>query len=256
MPREYFGCWNRTFGDLSNTETASEQTRSGKGTVPRRGGRHQSCGFFSSFGSLAIFDEARAVVFDIPARREAALWMIGNERDLGVYYGGGCDKSRTVPLAAMDNYRLFVYRDDGQLVGSAVIIHAANDDEAIAQAEVVRGSFAAELLDIEGLRIVKYLPGTGEDKNKPRTEGRGRMQSVPNMTQQPIQRFTSAQWSVLRYAANHGPAAKIGGKWLRSCRTLEQRGLLFVWRCTTGCHAIRLTAAGAEALAQGRRRGH
>ena len=27
MPREYFGCWNRTFGDLSNTETASEQTR-------------------------------------------------------------------------------------------------------------------------------------------------------------------------------------------------------------------------------------
>jgi len=39
-----------------------------------------------------------------------------------------------------------------------VIIRAANDDEAIAQAEVVRGSFAAELLDVEGLRIVKYLP--------------------------------------------------------------------------------------------------
>jgi hypothetical protein len=74
---------------------------------------------------------------------------------------------------------------------------------------------------------------------------------LPNMTQQQMQRFTSAQWSVLRYAANHGPAAKIGGKWLRSCRTLEQRGLLFVWRCTTGCHAIRLTAAGAEALALG-----
>jgi len=61
----------------------------------------------------------------------------------------------------MDPYRLFVYRDDGQLVGSAVVIDAANDDEAIAQAEVVRGSFAAELLDIEGLRIVKYLPRTG-----------------------------------------------------------------------------------------------
>jgi acetate CoA/acetoacetate CoA-transferase alpha subunit len=30
-----------------------------------------------------------------------------------------------------------------------------------AQAEVVRGSFAAVLLDIEGLRIVKYLSGTG-----------------------------------------------------------------------------------------------
>ena len=40
-----------------------------------------------------------------------------------------------------------------------MIIHAANDVEAIAQAEVVRGSFAAELLDVEGLRIVKYLPG-------------------------------------------------------------------------------------------------
>jgi hypothetical protein len=26
MPKEYFGCWNRTFGDLRNTETASEQT--------------------------------------------------------------------------------------------------------------------------------------------------------------------------------------------------------------------------------------
>ena len=43
-----------------------------------------------------------------------------------------------------------------------MIIHAANDDEAIAQAEVVRGSFAPELLDIEGLRIVKYLPGAGQ----------------------------------------------------------------------------------------------
>ena len=50
---------------------------------------------------------------------------------------------------------------DGQFVGSAVIIDAANDDEAIAQAEIVRGSFAAELLDIKGLQIVKYLPGTG-----------------------------------------------------------------------------------------------
>ena len=42
-----------------------------------------------------------------------------------------------------------------------MIIDAANDDEAIAQAEVARGSFAAELLDIEGLRIVKYLLATG-----------------------------------------------------------------------------------------------
>jgi hypothetical protein len=59
----------------------------------------------------------------------------------------------------MDAYRLFIYSEDGQLVGPAMIIHAANDVEAIAQAEVVRGSFAAELLDVEGLRIVKYLPG-------------------------------------------------------------------------------------------------
>jgi hypothetical protein len=54
------------------------------------------------------------------------------------------------------------YRDNGQLVGSAVIIDAADDDEAIAQAEIVRGSFAAEILDIESLRIVKYLPGIGQ----------------------------------------------------------------------------------------------
>jgi hypothetical protein len=94
--------------------------------------------------------------------------MIGHERDLDVYYG---DNSGTVQLAAMDNYRLFVYRDDGQLLGSAVIIDAANDDEAIAQAEVVRGAFAAELLDIEGLRIVKYLQVQGEDKNKPGQHG-------------------------------------------------------------------------------------
>ena len=33
--------------------------------------------------------------------------------------------------------------------------------EAIAQAEAIRGSLAAELLDVEGLRIVKYLPGNG-----------------------------------------------------------------------------------------------
>jgi hypothetical protein len=35
----------------------------------------------------------------------------------------------------MDTYRLFLYRHDGQLVGSAMVIDAANDDEAIAQAE-------------------------------------------------------------------------------------------------------------------------
>ena len=54
-----------------------------------------------------------------------------------------------------------VYRDDGHLIGPAKTIHAANDAEAIRQAEVMRGAWAAELLDIEDLRIVKYLPRTG-----------------------------------------------------------------------------------------------
>jgi hypothetical protein len=27
MPREYCGCWNRTFGDLRNIETAIAETR-------------------------------------------------------------------------------------------------------------------------------------------------------------------------------------------------------------------------------------
>jgi hypothetical protein len=62
----------------------------------------------------------------------------------------------------MDPYRLFVYSDDGRPLGPATVIPAANDAHAIAQAEIVRGSLAAELLDIEGLRIVKYLSGNGE----------------------------------------------------------------------------------------------
>jgi hypothetical protein len=44
--------------------------------------------------------------------------------------------------------------EDGQLIGPAKIIHAANDAEAIAHAEAIRGSLSAELLDVEGLRIV------------------------------------------------------------------------------------------------------
>jgi hypothetical protein len=39
----------------------------------------------------------------------------------------------------MDAYRLFVYSDDGQLIGTATVIHAASDTEAIAQAEAMRG---------------------------------------------------------------------------------------------------------------------
>ena len=37
MPREYFGCWNPTYGDLNNTETTSEETfGSGDRTRGRR----------------------------------------------------------------------------------------------------------------------------------------------------------------------------------------------------------------------------
>jgi hypothetical protein len=57
----------------------------------------------------------------------------------------------------MHDYRLFVYNESGQVVGNARIITAANDAEAIVQAEAMRGSLAAELLDFDGLRIVKRL---------------------------------------------------------------------------------------------------
>ena len=56
----------------------------------------------------------------------------------------------------MDPYRLFVYRYDGHLIGRATNIHAANDAEAIARAEVMRGSWAAELLDIESQIFAAY----------------------------------------------------------------------------------------------------
>ena len=61
----------------------------------------------------------------------------------------------------MDPYRLFVYSDDSS-GWTGIIVHAADDGEAVAEAEAMRGPFAAELLDVEGLRIVKYLPGNGE----------------------------------------------------------------------------------------------
>jgi hypothetical protein len=85
-----------------------------------------------------------------------------------------------VRLAHMGDYRLFVYNENGQLVGPGQVISAANDDEAIAQAEALRGLLAAELLDFAGLRIVKRLPPNGSTEaasamraKKPRTEGRG-----------------------------------------------------------------------------------
>jgi hypothetical protein len=40
-------------------------------------------------------------------------------------------------------------------------LHDTGGTPRLAQAEAIRGSLAAELLDVEGLRIVKYLPGNG-----------------------------------------------------------------------------------------------
>ncbi len=38
-----------------------------------------------------------------------------------------------------------VYSDDGRLIGAGTVIHAANDAEAIVQAEATRGACAADL---------------------------------------------------------------------------------------------------------------
>ena len=120
-----------------------------------------------------------------------------------------------------------VYRDNGQLVGSAVIIDAANDDEAIAQAEVVRGSFAAELLDLEGLRIVKYLPGTWGQEQAPngRKARRDAASRSPNEMARPAISFEDNLHPVEEHVAE--------------ARRLVQRqkGLI-----------VRLKAAGANTL--------
>jgi len=57
----------------------------------------------------------------------------------------------------MNRFRLFVFDENGRLIGPAVVVRATNDDEAVAQAEAIRGRLAAELLDFNRLRIVKYL---------------------------------------------------------------------------------------------------
>jgi hypothetical protein len=64
----------------------------------------------------------------------------------------------------MDPYRLFVYSDDGRLIGAGTVT-PANDVEAISLAEVMRGPFDAELLDVVALRIVKYLPNGGGSRS-------------------------------------------------------------------------------------------
>jgi len=64
-----------------------------------------------------------------------------------------------------------------------------------------------------------------------------------------LKRFTPTMWALLRYTAKHCPMAKIGGPWLRSARVLERRGFIIVCRCVGGCYSMRLTPAGAEAMA-------
>ena len=64
-----------------------------------------------------------------------------------------------------------------------------------------------------------------------------------------VKRFTPTMWALLRYTAKHCPKAKIGGPWLRSARVLERRGFIIVCRCVGGCYSMRLTPAGAEAIA-------
>ncbi len=60
--------------------------------------------------------------------------------------------------------------------------------------------------------------------------------------------ITSEMCSVLRYTAERGCMAKIGGRWLGAARLLEAQGLIALWCCLDGHYAARLTPAGAEAL--------
>jgi hypothetical protein len=64
----------------------------------------------------------------------------------------------------------------------------------------------------------------------------------------PCQHVTSEMCSVLRYTADHGCMAKVGGPWLGPARLLEGQGLIVLWRCLDGRYAARLTPAGAEVL--------
>ena len=38
----------------------------------------------------------------------------------------------------MNRYRLFVFDENGRLIGPAVVVRATNEDEAVAQAEAIR----------------------------------------------------------------------------------------------------------------------
>jgi hypothetical protein len=56
----------------------------------------------------------------------------------------------------MREYRVYVFDDNGTLVGPAMAVPASNDDDAISYAAMLRGVFAAELRD--GLRLIEKFP--------------------------------------------------------------------------------------------------
>ena len=62
----------------------------------------------------------------------------------------------------MPDYRLLIFNENGQVLGPAKAISAANDAEAVAQADAIRGSLPAELLDFESLRMVTRFPPNGK----------------------------------------------------------------------------------------------
>jgi hypothetical protein len=119
-------------------------------------------------------ERKRAARLDIARRLYQALLTQDPDRVITLCDSGGRmvaphdprPKQRD-PEILMHNYRLFVYNENGQVIGAAQVISAGNDSEAIAQAEALRGSLAAELLDFDGLRMVKRLPPNGKAPSEP-----------------------------------------------------------------------------------------
>ena len=133
----------------------------------------------------------------------------------------------------MDLYRLVIYREDGRLLGQPPwVIHAASDAEAVAQPEATRGPLDAELVDVEGLRIVKYLPGTTQ-----------RDLRLPS-------RFYSSRWVAIR--AKESPALRAAGRDLLrgrammvpSCLSRDDLGRRFK-QAMAQCFCGRISSSGS-----------
>jgi hypothetical protein len=87
-------------------------------------------------------------------------WFVVNVVALVAFFCA--EMNSIIEITHMRDYRLFIYDEDCQVIGPGEVISAASDSEAIAQAEAIRGSFAAELLDFDGLRIVKRFATNGK----------------------------------------------------------------------------------------------